>query len=109
MVATDRGGFLLVEVKHSISLAPSELNSVLRQFVRQWSVCETSTSASIMPWRRPLDPLYDRLILVTSHESPVSVRKHLANCLPQNTLRLILKPPLESLAHNNDERRISTV
>jgi hypothetical protein len=32
MVATDRGGVLLVEVKHSISLAPSELNSVLRQF-----------------------------------------------------------------------------
>jgi hypothetical protein len=102
MVATDCGGFLLVEVKHSISLAPSELNSVLRQFVRQWSVCETSTSASSIPWRRPLDPLCDRLILVTSHESPVSVRKHLANCL----LRILAtdpETPLESLAHNNDE------
>jgi hypothetical protein len=43
------------------------------------------------------------MILVTSHESPLSLRKHLANCLVR-TLAVDPETSLESLAHNADEQ-----
>ena len=53
----------------------------LSQLIQQYLISKQNAGGSRFPWRRMLDPAEDRLLLLTSSESPESVTKHLANCL----------------------------
>lgn len=107
MLATKADGFLFVEVKHSLSSSPSHLKPLLEQFLRQWVLCEEGLSSAALPWRRPLEISRDRFLLVCSHESPLSLRKHLAACISRVS-SISDGEPLSALAHNKQEAQALT-
>jgi hypothetical protein len=74
-------GLAFVEVKRTIQLTPTRMKPVLLQVIQQYLVSDQGTAGGKFPWRRPLDPSRDRLMLLTSSESPESITKHLAACL----------------------------
>ena len=78
----DRGGGLaFIEVKRTMQITASRLKPLLSEVIQQYLISEQNAGGSTFPWRRSLNPAQDRLLLVTSSESPESVTKHLANCL----------------------------
>ena len=64
-----------------MQITASRLKPVLSQVIQQYLISEQNAGGNRFPWRRMLNPAEDRLLLVTSSESPESVTKHLANCL----------------------------
>jgi hypothetical protein len=96
LLETTSDGFVFVEVKHAVSLAPTQLVPILRQFVRQWALCIGSQTQSIAPWRRRLNPEQDRLILVTAAQVPENVRRELANCLSRFTPEINFEHPIDA-------------
>lgn len=107
MLATKEDGFIFIEVKHSLSSSPSDLKPVLEQFLRQWVLCDGSLSSAALPWRRPLEINRDRFLLVCSHDSPLTLRKHLAACLSRVS-SMSAGDPLTALAHNQQESQALT-
>jgi hypothetical protein len=75
------GALLFVEVKRAIRLSDQKFAELVQQLVRQFITCEQSLSSDSRPWRKPLRSGVDRLQMITSSESPLAVRKHLAACL----------------------------
>src|SRR5678815_877529 len=73
LVRNSEGGICFINVKRSVSLSAkpnSPLGSVVDQLVRLWIACQAA--ASTRSWQRPLNPLIDRLVLITGGERAVS-------------------------------------
>jgi hypothetical protein len=104
LLAFESGGIAFVEVKRTIQLTSARMKPVLSQFIQQFIVSEQNAGGSTFPWRRKLDASHDRLLLITSSESPENVTKHLANCLSR--IGPETKPDdLVTLARNEQEIR----
>ena len=94
LAGTDRGAFAFVQTKRKISLSAledSELEGVVNQAVRQ---IVATVEPDKRPWSRPLSPNSDRLLLVTSSDSPTTIKTHLKSVLsrvgglkPDQTIR----------------------
>lgn len=83
LVGTSEGGHAFIQVKHSVGLLRAEdsaLASALRQFVRQF-VSYGAGAVGNRSWERPLDPSRDRLVLITSSNSPRTMRDDLPSVL----------------------------
>lgn len=66
LVGTSAAGFCFVNVKRGVTTSTkpdSALASVVDQFVRLWTACESGRSTR--SWQRPLDLSKDRVVLVT--------------------------------------------
>ena len=96
------GALLFVEVKRAIRLSDKKFAELVQQLVRQFIACEQSLSSDSRPWRKPLRSGVDRLQIITSSESPVAVRKHLAACL-ERIGAAATPTDLLSLVKNNAE------
>jgi hypothetical protein len=81
LLTFESDGIAFIEVKRTIQLTSGRMKPVLSQVIQQYLVSDQGTSSGKFPWRRVLDPTRDRLMLITSSESPESVTKHLAACL----------------------------
>jgi len=101
LVGTSDGGFIFSQMKHTLHLstaADSALASAFDQFVRQF----------VAHWERPLDPVRDRLVLITGPSSSVPLRAHLPTVLGR--LRQIAHgQSLDDAAVNQEERRALAV
>lgn len=78
---TDQGSFAFLQAKRRISLSTREgtdLEGVVNQAVRQIAA---AVEPDKRPWSRTLNPASDRLLLVTSSDSPATIRTHLRNAL----------------------------
>jgi hypothetical protein len=81
LAGNDQGSFAFVQAKRRISLSSregSDLEGVVNQSVRQ--IAATADPGK-RPWSRNLNPNSDRLVLVTSSDSPATIRTHLRNAL----------------------------
>jgi hypothetical protein len=81
LLTFESGGIAFLEVKRTMQITPSRMKPFLSQLIQQYLISKQNAGGSRFPWRRTLDPAEDRLLLLTSSESPESVTKHLANCL----------------------------
>lgn len=81
LAGTDQGSFAFVQAKRKLSLSArdgSDLESVVNQAVRQIA---SAVEPDKRPWSRALNPDSDRLLLVTSSDSPATIRSDLRNAL----------------------------
>lgn len=81
LAGSDQGSFAFVQAKRKLSLSTrdgSDLESVVNQAVRQIAAM---VEPDKRPWSRALNPDLDRLLLVTSTDSPATIRTHLRNAL----------------------------
>ena len=81
LLTFESDGIAFIEVKRTIQLNSTRMKPVLSQAIQQYLVSNQGTSGGRFPWRRILDPDRDRLMLLTSTESPENVTKHLSACL----------------------------
>jgi hypothetical protein len=81
LLTFENDGITFVEVKRSIQLTSARMKPLLSQVIQQYLVPDQGANGGKFPWRRALDSSKDQLILITSTETPVNVRKHLAACL----------------------------
>jgi hypothetical protein len=70
LLSFENGGIAFVEIKRTIQLTASRMKPVLSQLIQQSIVSEQGTNGGKFPWRRELDPTQDRMMLLTSSESP---------------------------------------
>jgi hypothetical protein len=96
------GGFLFLEVKRTIRLPDDRFASLVEQLIKQFVTCQQSLGQNSKPWRRPLRIGIDRLQIITSSESPLAVRKHLAACL-ERVGSATIPTDLPSLPKNHPE------
>jgi len=102
LVGTSAGGHVFCQIKHRLELskAPnSRFASVLEQFVHQFIARQQT--------QQPLDPQKDRLVLITSSNSPETVRIHLRSVLDR--IRSCKRESLEDLPRNRNERRALSI
>jgi hypothetical protein len=102
LVATDQESFAFVQAKRKISLSAlptSELASVFSQCVRQFLHPEEPT---LRPWSRALDVDRDRFLLITSSDSPETLRKDLARVL-ERAASLVPRQTLNDAALSQKE------
>jgi hypothetical protein len=81
LAGTDQGSFAFVQAKRKISLSTregSDLEGVVNQAVRQIAA---TIEPDKRPWSRTLNPNEDHLLLVTSSDSPATIRTNLRNAL----------------------------
>jgi hypothetical protein len=81
LAGNDQGSFAFVQAKRRISLSTregSDLEGVVNQAVRQIAA---TVEPDTRPWSRALNPDSDRLLLVTSSDSPATVKTHLRGVL----------------------------
>jgi hypothetical protein len=81
LLTFESDGIAFIEVKRTIQLTSTRMKPVLSQVIQLYIVSDQGTDGGKFPWRRVLDPTKDRLMLLTSSESPESVTKHLTACL----------------------------
>ena len=106
LVETLLHGRIFAQVKHTLNLSrheKSDLASSLDQFVRQFITCRNGTIGM-----EPLDPMRDRLVLITSSNSSKPIRDYLTQVLDR--LRNLPKnAPLDTAAVNANEHRVTNV
>jgi hypothetical protein len=81
LAGTDLGSFAFLQAKRKISLSAregSDLESVVNQAVRQIAA---TVEPLMRPWSRTLDATTDRLLLVTSSDSPATIKTALRDVL----------------------------
>lgn len=81
LAGNDQGSFVFVQAKRKLSLSTrdgSDLESVVNQAVRQIAA---TVELDKRPWSRALNPNSDRVLLVTSSDSPATIRIHLRNVI----------------------------
>jgi len=106
LIGTSEGGYIFVQVKHSLSLerkTTSSLASCIDQFVRQVLAHRGSPHAADRPWERPLRPDLDRLVLITSPKVPSAIRDVIPTLL-RRLRQLNDLQPVEDSATNKQER-----
>ena len=82
VLLTTAPGRLFVQAKSNVSLADSnsgEMAKTVDQFVRQWKLCNEGKNTS--GWDYPLNKEHDRFVIAVGHETPTTVRVHLAKAL----------------------------
>ncbi len=97
LVGSVDGRHSLVQAKRTLNLsaaADSEFASVIDQFVRQYLSARRVSSAR--PWARSLDPSKDRLVLVTTSESSLPLRRDLAAILDRVRNLTAAQPPIDA-------------
>lgn len=104
LLTFENDGIAFIEVKRTIQLTSARMKPVLSQVIQQYLVSDQGTSGGKFPWRRNLDPIKDRLMLLTSSESPVNVTKHLAACLARIGPEVGTKA-LRAIPQNDEETR----
>jgi hypothetical protein len=103
LAGTDQGNFAFVQAKRRLSLSTregSDLECVVNQAVRQIAA---AVEPDKRPWSRTLNPNSDRLLLVTSSDSPATIRTHLRNAL-QRIGGLHPEQTAMDAAKNRDEK-----
>ena len=103
LAGTDLDSFAFVQAKRRISLSAregSDLEGVVNQAVRQIAA---TVEPDKRPWSRTLNPGSDRLLLVTSSDSPATIRTHLRNVL-QRMDGLHAEQTVMDAAKNQGER-----
>jgi hypothetical protein len=107
LLETEPQGFIFIQCKRRTQLSrltKSALGKAIDQFVHQWIICEDRVDN--LPWARPLDPAYDRLVLATSGGSSASVVDVLARLL--NRVRDAGgTKSIEDSAISGEERRVA--
>lgn len=97
LLTFENDGIAFIEVKRTIQLNLTRMKPVLSQAIQQYLASDQGTSGGKFPWRRILDPSRDRLMLLTSSESPENVTKHLSACLarigPEADLQILPTVP----------------
>jgi hypothetical protein len=81
LAGNDLGAFAFVQAKRTISLSSregSDLEGIVNQAVRQIAA---AVEPEKRPWSRTLNPESDRLLVVTSSESPATIKIHLRKVL----------------------------
>ena len=110
LVGTSDGGLVFSQIKHTLQLSVSvnsNLAAAFNQFVRQF-VAYRATAPGKRPWERPLDPVRDRLVLITGPGSSLPIRDHLPRVLDR-LQGLVQGQPLDDAAVNQAERRVLSV
>lgn len=106
LIGTSKGGHAFIQVKHRIlSVNKNEkdaVGSTLYQFVRQF-ICYRNKPNGNRSWERSLNPVLDRLVLVTNSESSSTIKFHIPKIL--NRLQEGLLLDIDSAAQNNDEKQ----
>jgi hypothetical protein len=74
-------GLVFVEVKRVIESGTARMRPLVSHLIEQYLASLQGTSGGKFPWRRPLDARRDRLLLVTSSDSPARLTQHLSSCL----------------------------
>ncbi len=103
LAGTDQGNFAFVQAKRRLSLSTregSDLECVVNQAVRQIAA---AVEPDKRPWSRTLNPNSDRLLLLTSSDSPATIRTHLRNVL-QRMDGLHLEQTVMDAAQNQGEK-----
>lgn len=88
LVATDRGGFIAIQAKTTVSLSKdldSPFGKTVSQFVKYWLACKEGDGKK--QWNRPLSPDLDRLILAVGPQSSSKIREDL-----RKAMRLVTQP-----------------
>jgi hypothetical protein len=105
LVGTSEDGHLFINVKHSVTNSKrrdSPLGSAISQFVRQF-VSYSGQSVGQRPWERQLNADIDRLVLVTTSRSSLSITNHLPRLL--SSLRSSpAQTDINAVATNRKER-----
>lgn len=114
LLTFENDGIAFIEVKRTIQLNSTRMKPVLSQAIQQYLASDQGTSGGKFPWRRILDPSRDRLMLLTSSESPENVTKHLSACLARigpeaGPLILPTVPQNEQEARAFDEFHVLTL
>ncbi len=81
LAGNNQGSFAFVQAKRRISLSSregSDLEGVVNQSVRQIAA---AVEPDKRPWSRTLNPNSDRLVLLTSSDSPATIRTHMRSAL----------------------------
>lgn len=81
LAGNDQGSFVFVQAKRTLSLSTrdgSDLESVVNQAVRQIAA---TVEPGKRPWSRALSPDSDRILLITSTDSPATIKTHLRDAL----------------------------
>jgi len=107
LAGTDQGNFAFVQAKRKLSLSTrdaSDLESVVNQAVRQIA---STAEPDKRPWSRALNPDSDRLLLVTSSDSPATIRSHMRNAL-QRICGLHPEQTIMDAAKNRQEEEALT-
>jgi len=102
LAGTDSGSFSFVQAKRKLSLSSredSDLAGVVNQAVRQMAA---TVEPAKRPWSRPLNSDSDRLLLVTSSDSPATIKIHLRSAL-QRVSGLHPEQTIMDAAKNADE------
>jgi len=110
LVGTSNDGLVFAQIKRKLHFSgnpDSDLASALDQFVRQFIHCQSRTSGK-RPWDRPLDPLRDRLMLITGPESPTRIRVYFPSLLSR-LQNLVPGQSLNDAALNKEEREVLSV
>jgi hypothetical protein len=108
LIGTSRGGFVFVQVKHTLTCESREhspLSSTFDQFVRQFVQNRAQVSGS--PWERPLDADRDRLVLLVGPGSSASIREHLPSALAK--LKTVANRMVDTALLNGRERKAYSV
>jgi len=101
LVGTREQRHSFVQAKRTIGFGAAELSSVIDQFVRQ--LVGSCGAQGSRPWNQSLDPERDRLVLVTTSESPSSLRVDLALVLDR--VRTLAKgQPLLDATSSKDQK-----
>jgi hypothetical protein len=97
-VETSTGGYVWLQAKRRIAVASSDFGKAIDQMVRQ--VIQGRSSRTT---REPIRSDTDRLVLVTSRDSPASTVRHLRTVLD----RLHAATPLSEVARSKEEAKVS--
>lgn len=107
LLGTSGNGLIFVQVKRNLHLSnnvTSDLASAFDQFVRQFIACRNKRDGN-RPWDRPLDPMSDRLVLITAPISSEPIRTNLREVLR----RIRSQQSLDDAAVNVRERQVLSV
>lgn len=110
LVGTSQGGHAFIQVKHTVKSSTtrdSALASSLEQFTRQFLAYRSGTIGKHQ-WERPLDPEFDRLVLITNSRSSAPITEH----LPDTLARLRTLAPnqeIDSAAENEEQQKVLSV
>ena len=111
LAGTSKGGLLFFQVKKSVNLSKnsdSPFASATSQFVSQYLVSRSHKGRATRSWDRPLDPIHDRLILVTTGQSSAKVRIKLATVLDR-VRKLHKEDRIDAAASSQEETKVLNV
>ena len=110
LVGSNADAFAYAQAKHSLNLSPSRdsiLAGAISQFARQ--TLAHDEAPKVRPWDRKLDVTRDALVLVTSSESPATVRDDLKIVLAKVRMLLPSQPVADAPGNAGERRALQIV